>query len=516
LNAAEGQSIWNMQLATASRIRVLAPDQRQKTGLAFSSDGSYLYYLSNSAGRFTLYRVGVLGGSPVPLIENIGGAFSVSADGKRVAFIRTDLSHAESALMVAGLDGGGSRIVATLRRKQYFSPHGLAWSPDGRAIACFAGEAAGIGNRQFHLAAVTVSDGTVTDIGKHSWRWVESLIWPAHGKTLAFVASEQLNAFQVWTATLPGGETSRVTNDISQYSGLSATADAQTLIALQTQRLADLWVSPPRDNAAAVQVTFGSIHQFNTLDWTPDGRIVYSAMAGDDGEVWIADADGHNLKQLSTGPGNKDEVAVTRDQRYILYNSLGHIWRMDINGTGPRRLTHGVLEVHPTPSADGRFVLYGSFNEWSPGLGGKPTIWKVPIDGGESIAVSQEPASIPQVSSDGKWIVCPYFPDWQTGVSPRTFAVLDDAGRVRKVVGGLPPGGPIYRWTPDGKAIGYWVTSGGVSNIWRQPFGGGEAVQVTHFDHGDIFDFGWSRDGRLALARGEDVSGVALMKYIGN
>jgi Tol biopolymer transport system component len=71
------------------------------------------------------------------------------------------------------------------------------------------------------------------------------------------------------------------------------------------------------------------------------------------------------------------------------------------------------------------------------------------------------------------------------------------------------------RWTPDGHALTYIDTEGGVSNIWSQPLDGGKPVPLTHFKTGRIFNFAWSRDGKwLALARGTAASDVVLISDV--
>jgi Tol biopolymer transport system component len=71
---------------------------------------------------------------------------------------------------------------------------------------------------------------------------------------------------------------------------------------------------------------------------------------------------------------------------------------------------------------------------------------------------------------------------------------------------------PAPRWTTDGRALTYVVTSAGVSNIWLQPISGGEPKQLTTFNADRIFSFEWSRDGKqLLVARGMVASDVVLI-----
>jgi hypothetical protein len=74
-------------------------------------------------------------------------------------------------------------------------------------------------------------------------------------------------------------------------------------------------------------------------------------------------------------------------------------------------------------------------------------------------------------------------------------------------------GGPISRWTPDGKGIAFYdVGSGG--NLWVQPLDGSAPRQLTHFaDDRTIGDFAWSRDGkRLAVVRFTVTNDIVLFR----
>ncbi len=75
----------------------------------------------------------------------------------------------------------------------------------------------------------------------------------------------------------------------------------------------------------------------------------------------------------------------------------------------------------------------------------------------------------------------------------------------------IPPGA-ILRWSPDGKGLNYVVTDrSGVSNLWYQTLTGEKPEQITNFEDEQIFDYGWSIDGRqLACLRGRTWSDAVL------
>ena len=68
-------------------------------------------------------------------------------------------------------------------------------------------------------------------------------------------------------------------------------------------------------------------------------------------------------------------------------------------------------------------------------------------------------------------------------------------------------------WTPDGQALMYVDTRGGVSNIWSQPIDGSRPRQLTNFKSDLIFRFALSPDGRqFVLKRGTQTRDVVLIR----
>jgi Tol biopolymer transport system component len=70
---------------------------------------------------------------------------------------------------------------------------------------------------------------------------------------------------------------------------------------------------------------------------------------------------------------------------------------------------------------------------------------------------------------------------------------------------------PLH-WSPDGRYLVYVDHSGGIDNLWGQPIDGGAPRQLTKFDEGKIFAFGWLKDGSLVTSRGVITSDVVLIK----
>jgi Tol biopolymer transport system component len=154
-------------------------------------------------------------------------------------------------------------------------------------------------------------------------------------------------------------------------------------------------------------------------------------------------------------------------------------------------------------SPDGRWVTYTSCLN-------KCTVWKVGIDGGQPMQLTDRFSQAPVFSPDGKQIACRYLDQphgqYQLAILP------SESGAPIKTFA-LPNGAITnWRWAVDGRALIYGVTQKGVTNLWSQPIDGSLPKQLTNFASEIIFGFDLSRDGKqVALDRGNLSSDVVLI-----
>jgi TolB protein len=158
--------------------------------------------------------------------------------------------------------------------------------------------------------------------------------------------------------------------------------------------------------------------------WTPDGKIVYADNAAGN-SIWMARADGSSATQLTPSSG-EDNISqsyrVSPNGRYIVFSSWGtgtpHFWTMDADGANPRQLTNSPYEwTRSDFSPDSRWVIYAKY-------GPEKGIWKVPIEGGDPVRLSDVDTTNPAVSHDGKMIA---YRDVTEGRPPR-LAIMPYAG----------------------------------------------------------------------------------------
>jgi Tol biopolymer transport system component len=367
------------------------------------------------------------------------------------------------------------------------------------------------------VVAVQVEDGTEKPITSKRWKWIAGLAWLADGSGLFLNASDNPGGWdtrQIWRIAYPDGKVQRITNDLSGYSGMNLTADATTVLTIQETSFSNLWILPSAQVGQARPINAGDSGGQDGLVWTPDGRIVYTSKAsgGNDLHLWIMNADGSNQKALTTGSGVREEPAVSADGRYIVFSGRAsddlsaNIWRIDLDGSNPKQLTSGGQDVRPLFSTDGKWVVYT--HRVTPTM---PTLWKVPLEGGEPVELHNEFTFGNAISPDGKFIACGY--RGQTSNGHNKIALLPINGGPPVKLFDIPPRISTYdliQWTPDGKAL--TCSSPSTTKIWIQPLDGSPARELVDFQSGSVWRFAWSPDGsQLAVARGSTVSDVVLI-----
>ncbi|HXG56161.1 MAG TPA: protein kinase [Vicinamibacterales bacterium] len=388
------RSLWTKHLATDSRVQIVASTEANELDPHFfSHDGGYVFFEQrdeqNRLGA--LFQVAVLGGPPKKILTDLASPAGLSPDGRRIAFARYRPGAASEQYQVwlADADGSNERQLWACTEPQHLYLNGLSWSPDGKLLAVDYGN----GEDDATMATIAVADGTFKVITPQRWDRVGRIAWFGDGSGMAVAARERGQSWQIWRVAYPKGEARRITNDLHSYGfhSLTLTADSRTLVALQAEGTASMWIAPQGDarRARDLNVRGGA----NGLDWTPDGRLVVTSNAGGRQGIWMMHADGGVRKPLTQGGASPQ---VSADGRYIYYkrrSKTQQVWRVDSDGSHPKQLTEGdgVEAFALTP--DGRWVIYSLH---------APNIWKIPTDGGTPTKVADASAFAVQVSPDGR------------------------------------------------------------------------------------------------------------------
>ncbi|HRH42918.1 MAG TPA: winged helix-turn-helix domain-containing protein [Pyrinomonadaceae bacterium] len=521
-------TLFLRQTSNANQIEVVPPTPNDFIGVTFSPDNEFIYYAvyqpvdeKQQVKMGVLYKVPILGGTRTEVFKDIDSPVSLSPDGKKYAFIRNIPAERQSALIVfdcSTTDAKEIKLTTRLLRNR-FSEQGVSWSPDGKKIASAAVNSQDATNKM-EIIVTNVETGEQISLTKEKWDWLGQLAWLADGSGIAVTSYGENSpniTDDIWLVSYPEGKSRQVTNGINGFFGLGITTNSNSLATVKSDRLTSLWTAPKDKLNEAKMVRKntidGTLFKLG-LDWTPDGKIVYSTAQTGDADIWIMDADGNNQKQLTDNEAADFLPRVSADGRYIVFvsNRLGakNLWRMNIDGTNPIQLTNLPNSLSPSISPDGNWVYFSAMDEKT----NKLTLWKVSINGGEPTQFSELPSFAPQISPDGKYLACFYPENGEQNNRKFKLTLLSptDAKIIKQFE--ISPQNVPFNWTADSQAISYLDNSSGISNIWLQPIDGSKANQLTNSETEDISLHSWSKDGNLVFVKETTNNDIVLVNNV--
>ena len=514
-DAKQQASLWVRQVSTNTLLRIVPPEQGGYLATTFSPDSELIYYVAAlEKNNFvpTLYRIGVLGGTPTKVLDRVFSPIAFSPNGEQFAFVRKDRD--ETSLMLANTDGSGQpRTISARKQPDGFSTSGPSWSSDGKRIAC------GMFNgTRSSVVEVPVEGGDPKPIGAEHWANVGRVVWMTDGSGLVMTARPESSSIgtQIWFLPYPRGEARRITNDLNGYGevSLGLTSDSSTIATIQQINSSGVWLTDPNADVQNVdwdarQILKTSIPE--TVAWTPDGKIVYASRTGENWDLWMMNRDGSETRQLTADAFIDQQPTVSSDGRYIVFQSnrsgSRNLWRIDADGSNPKQLTDGSHDdASPICSPDSRFVIFMSARS------GTSAIWKVGIDGGAPVQLTNHPSQFPLISPDGK-LISYFYTDEQSNNQPRLALIPSEGGEPVKTIDLPRTVQPIvFAWMPDGNSIAYLDNAAGILNVWSKPIDGSAPRQLTNFKSEFVNSFAISRDGTIAAYRFSATRDIVLIK----
>jgi Tol biopolymer transport system component len=501
----EGAGLWTRQTATSSDVRIVAPADVRFDGVAFSPDGNYVYYNAypGTGGVASLYKVPVLGGTPVRLLEDIDSAVTFSPDQTQMAFTRGLATRGTTELLVAAIDGTGTRAIATAPAPDKFQSESPSWSADGTTILATAlSSRPGIPSLVY---AVDVKTGGTTTVGG-AWGFVRDVRWLPDGRSFLATAVDLsgLASPQIWRIAYPSGERSRVTNDLNAYVGASLSADGRLLATVQTETTAGIYVTRgPTEEPLQITRGVGRADGVGGITWLPDGRIVYTSTASGLPQLWIAD-DGGNQRQITSMPGPVSFPWSAPDGKWIYFTGYAKagvslsLFRVAPDGSGLQQLTSDGDARNAVVSRDGKTLYFTAMKT------GTPRLMKVSSEGGTPEEASSQYFRVHDISFDGGRLAGIA---WSEEGRRAMLALLNlKDGSIRL----LPDYPTSTLFMPDG-SFGAVQRIQGKSVLTARLAAGGGPRPLSPPIPDTVFAGAVSRDGRVAFARGQSVSDVVLI-----
>ncbi|MGB0033875.1 MAG: protein kinase [Candidatus Acidiferrales bacterium] len=504
-------SLWVRQMATASAVQIVPPSTEVIGDLTFTPDGNFIDYSANPGENISgaIFQIPVLGGTPHRLIENSITGASFSPDGRQFAYANLDLAGGAANVILAKADGTGARTLATRKASaligSYFE---VGWSPDGRHIAALVTDADPSGKKA-HLDEINVATGKITPMPGQRWNDVTDFCWLPDGSGLLFAAREKASEpVQIWIVRYPDGVARRVSNDLTYYQSVSISADGRTIVSVQATETSSIWVGPASSPDAVREIASGRLDGFKGMAWTHDNRIVYTGNHADNTDLFLADADGGNAKQLTYDNQDHGWPTVCDDGNAIVYlretEGVNHLWKFDSQSGEFKQLTNGSGEVYPRCPGAGDLLLYlGQTAD------GGSYLFKTPLSGGTPVRLEDQVTfGEPLVTPDGLHLAYPKLRKDRAVVAVVISMRNGTVELEREVPQTIDPIRHQGEWAPDSRHITVVDVRTGTPNLWSVSLlTSGPDVQLTHFTTGMIWALRYSQDGKqIAIVRGTDRS----------
>ena len=483
----------------------------QNNGITFSPDDKFIYYVLQKDESGTLYRVPFVGGEPREVLSDIDSPITFSPDGRQFAFERFDPAKKIGMILISDLQNAS--VSAKVAFPMYLS-RTLDWAPDGNSILFGVYDDAMPGPQKIKFGALFPRESRI-EYGKPSgWGWTgthvalsaDTLLLPAK-----LVNAESGHLYQLrWRS----GEFKEVTYGGVEYDGLSATRNRRALATIQLTSVFSLWLLNKGKSTRLTQAPNG---RYEGVAWMSNQELLVGGEINANRNLWRIDTNTQHAEPMTDGRGVDAYPAASSGGDVVVFSSSRdgsyHIWRAFKDGRGPLRLTNGNnIEMDPALSPDARSVVFSSDRD------GIMKLWRVPVEGGDPVKVSDHPARHPDISPDGRWILCEYSDRpgaaWSVGI-------LDaQNGSIQSTFSDLPKAAPdttdqrrLIRWSQSGHGLIYVQTQDGVSNLWEKPLDGGPARQLTLFSEGKILDFALSWGGdSIAYVKDNSGADIALLQ----
>lgn len=235
-----------------------------------------------------------------------------------------------------------------------------SWSPNGQLIA-FEADPLGDGNLEIFIMN---ADGTnVRQLTHTPWRevWPD---WFPDGRHLAFT-SDQTGVPQVWVMNVDGSDQRALVDD-PEFGTLQpdVSNDGKEVVFLRSRQFEPptIWKVSVADGTLTALTQPGPYEDVDP-QFSPNGqRVVFSSSRSGTFEIWVMDANGGNLTQLTATPGADFNPTFSPNGQQIAWwkqrFGQGDIWTMNADGSEQ-------INVTDTP------VVFEAFPDWHQGHLGK-------------------------------------------------------------------------------------------------------------------------------------------------
>ena len=443
----------------------------------------------------------VVVGTSLPGFE---GSATFSPDGNEFAFVHYDTETRDQNIFVKAL--GDEKMV----QLTHIPPPGGAdcpsWSPNGRTIAYTHTVQTGPITSENAIFLMTPLGGSQHHIRDLAPDEHCQLSWSPDSKLLAFGNTPAGESSGIFLVSPTGSELRRLT------TAPPRTQDGDAAFSPDGAQIAFIrWVGPTSSDLYLVNARGGQVKRVTALNrgmmsptWTADSkRIVFGIESGYWGnmELFSIPATGGEAERLPFISSNAFSPAFSRQGDKLAFATQiwnSNIWSVPLLSVASSASRPGSSKwsdpsktiastrfaMQPQVSPDGSRLAYVSDQD------GALAVWLSKPDGSDpSRLATALLGGSPQWSADGKYIAFDAVEDGHGQIN----VTRADGGTPTPITSG-PYDNGAPTWSADGKWIYFNSNRSGHFEIWKAPFQGKEAVQVTRHGGGYAQE---SQDGKF-------------------
>lgn len=270
-------------------------------------------------------------------------------------------------------------------------------SPDGKRIAFVRYISHGVGD-----IFTVQDDGSTLKQVTEVHTTIRGLDWSAGGDRLLY-ASQRRGSYELREVSSRGGDPHAVPADTNSASDPALARDGHWMVFVDSTENWNVWRVPIREgHLGKPDRLLASAGHNHSPSISPDSRIIaFVSDRSGTPEVWFANADGSNLRQMTHFGGPwLGTIRWSPDGRTIVFDARpnGHsgIFTLFACGGEPIRLKEDAYEVRrPFWSRDGKSIYFDTTRA------GQPQIWKRDLQTGVERVVEARGFIAPQESMDG-------------------------------------------------------------------------------------------------------------------
>jgi serine/threonine-protein kinase len=242
---------------------------------------------------------------------------------------------------------------------------------------------------------------------------------------------------------------------------------------------------------------------FGSFGVSASGTLAYLRADSDTGSVVLVGRDGKAMTTIASNLKSAAYPRLSPDGRSLAVVVSGDVWRYDLDGRPPIKLTFDGRHLSPLWTRDGQRVI----TEHS----GQNQLSSVPSDGSGGTPQQASPKGHfhPHAwAADGSDIIAVQLEEGGARTDLVRFPPRAD-GQVQTIVA-TPAGEGFAGWmSPDGRWLAYTSESTGRNEIWVRPFPGpGPAVRIS--SNGGVEPV-WARNGKeLFYIEGGNIMAVPV------